>query len=308
MTLIKPVAFVVLVLPVLSLGALPAFADDHAEVATEAPEAAAEAAADASAVEAEQTPADPYADGPDAEGFDSFAARASYAIGADTAGWMSEQFGLVDQNFDADAFTAGLRDALAKSDLRLSPPQAQETLMAFGQMMQQAQMRQQQEMMEQMMQKAETNAAAGQAFLDENAAKEGVEVSEAGVQVLFDTRGDGPLPNVGDTVLVNYEGKTLDGEVFDSSFERGQPMPFPLTEGVIPGFREGLTMMPVGSAGTLYIPGELAYGIGGNPRAGIEPNELLVFRIEVLEMIDDVDPPAAVAEQDAAATQPAAAE
>ena len=125
----------------------------------------------------------------------------------------------------------------------------------------------------------EENLVAGREFLKENAKKEGVHVTESGLQYEVITEGSGPKPGPTDTVNVHYEGMFIDGEVFDSSFERGNPTSFPLPM-VIAGWREGLQLMPVGSTFKFYVPSHLAYG----PRrtGPIPPNSVLIFRISLL--------------------------
>lgn len=123
------------------------------------------------------------------------------------------------------------------------------------------------------------NAAEGDAFLLENRSKEGVVETDSGLQYEVITQGDGPTPNASDRVRVHYRGTLLNGEEFDSSYSRGEPASFVLDQ-VIPGWTEGLQLMPVGSKYKFYIPGELAYGPNGG--RSIEPNATLVFEVELL--------------------------
>ncbi|MBX9704994.1 MAG: FKBP-type peptidyl-prolyl cis-trans isomerase, partial [Gammaproteobacteria bacterium] len=95
------------------------------------------------------------------------------------------------------------------------------------------------------------------------------------------TAGTGPKPSAQDVVTVDYEGKLIDGTLFDSSYKRGTPAEFPVNQ-VIPGWTEALQMMPVGSTWMLYIPGNLAYGAQGMPPAGIGPNEVLIFKVHLI--------------------------
>ncbi|MBF0590113.1 MAG: FKBP-type peptidyl-prolyl cis-trans isomerase [Magnetococcales bacterium] len=118
-------------------------------------------------------------------------------------------------------------------------------------------------------------------FLEENAKKEGVTVTESGLQYEVLTQGDGPKPASRDTVRVHYAGTLVDGTEFDSSYKRGEPISFPLNR-VIKGWTEGLQLMPVGSKYRLTIPGDLAYGPRGMPQAGIGPDATLVFDVELL--------------------------
>jgi FKBP-type peptidyl-prolyl cis-trans isomerase len=125
----------------------------------------------------------------------------------------------------------------------------------------------------------EDNLVAGKEFLKENATKEGIHTTESGLQYEVIIEGNGPKPGPTDTVNVHYEGMFIDGEVFDSSFERGNPTSFPLPM-VIAGWREGLQLMPVGSTYKFFVPSPLAYG----PRrtGPIPPNSVLIFRITLL--------------------------
>lgn len=133
------------------------------------------------------------------------------------------------------------------------------------------------------------NLEAGKAFLAENAKKEGVVVLESGLQYKVLASGNGATPKVNaktgasDKVKCNYEGRTIEGEVFDSSYERNQPATFPLT-GVIPGWTEILQLMKEGDKWQVYIPAELAYGERGAGEK-IGPNAALIFDIELLEVI-----------------------
>jgi FKBP-type peptidyl-prolyl cis-trans isomerase FkpA/FKBP-type peptidyl-prolyl cis-trans isomerase FklB len=123
------------------------------------------------------------------------------------------------------------------------------------------------------------NAAEGDKFLLENRVKEGVQVTESGLQYKVVLMGDGAKPAATDRVTVHYRGTLLNGEEFDSSYSRNQPMTFQLDQ-VIPGWTEGVQLMPVGSKFMFYIPPGLAYGEnGGGP---IGPNATLIFEVELL--------------------------
>jgi len=127
---------------------------------------------------------------------------------------------------------------------------------------------------------AQENAERGAAFLAENKAKPGVVTLQSGLQYKILKAGEGPKPTAKDTVECHYRGTLIDGKEFDSSYRRGAPATFPLA-GVIPGWREALQHMPVGSKWQLVIPPQLAYGARG---AGhdIGPNATLVFEVELL--------------------------
>jgi FKBP-type peptidyl-prolyl cis-trans isomerase len=222
-----------------------------------------------------------YSAGPDEQGFASFEERVSYAIGTSMGRQMVQEFRQLDFNVDAQQFGQGFGDAADENAVaKLTEAQMQETLMQFQSTMQQRQMAKLQESM---------NADAD--FLATNAAAEGVMQTDTGVQYKINELGDGPKPGPTDTVLVHYEGKMLDGTVFDSSIQRGQPAPFPLDR-VVPGFQAGLTQMPIGSKATLYIPGEQAYGMRPPPQSGIGPNQMLIFDVELIELVEQPEMPA----------------
>ena len=134
--------------------------------------------------------------------------------------------------------------------------------------------------------KGEANVKKGQEFLEANKSKPGVTVTPSGLQYVIMKAGTGPKPGLNDKVSCHYHGTLIDGTVFDSSVDRGQPASFPVS-GVIPGWTEALQMMPVGSKWKLFLPSNLAYGERG---AGgkIGPNSVLVFEVELLA----IEPPA----------------
>lgn len=130
--------------------------------------------------------------------------------------------------------------------------------------------------------KGEGNLKIGQAFLEENKKKPGVQVTASGLQYVIMKAGTGAKPTLNDKVTTHYHGTLIDGTVFDSSVERGQPASFPVS-GVIPGWTEALQLMSVGSKWKLFVPANLAYGERG---AGgkIGPNAALIFEVELLSI------------------------
>lgn len=131
------------------------------------------------------------------------------------------------------------------------------------------------------------NRADGEKFLAENAKKEGVKlVPGSKVQYKVIKEGNGPKPKATDKVEVNYEGKLIDGTVFDSSYKRNKPATFPC-DGVIKGWTEALVNMPVGSVWEIYIPQELGYGLEGTRDGKIKPFSALIFKVELLSIKDD---------------------
>lgn len=181
-------------------------------------------------------------------------------------------------DLNLEAFEQGMRDAYSGDDKKraLTEEQMQKVLGDYQQ-------KRQEEMVKEVEAKAKANKEAGDKFLAENAKKEGVQTTASGLQYKVITQGTGAKPKATDTVTVHYEGKLLDGKVFDSSYERGAPVQFPLNQ-VIKGWTEGLQLMPQGSKYELYIPSELAYGEAGNP--AIEPNSVLIFTVELLTEAD----------------------
>ena len=129
---------------------------------------------------------------------------------------------------------------------------------------------------------AEKNLAEGNAFLAENKDKEGVITTPTGLQYKVIQEGTGPSPVATDKVLVHYHGTLINGDVFDSSVERGKPIDFSL-QGVIPGWTEGIPTMKVGGKTTFYIPPNIAYG--PKPRPSIPGNSVLIFEVELLDIL-----------------------
>jgi len=130
--------------------------------------------------------------------------------------------------------------------------------------------------------KGDDNLKKGQAFLDENKKKSGVQVTASGLQYQIMKEGTGAKPTVNDNVTTHYHGTLIDGTVFDSSVDRGEPAKFPVS-GVIPGWTEALQLMSVGSKWKLFVPANLAYGErGAGPQIG--PNSTLIFEVELISI------------------------
>jgi FKBP-type peptidyl-prolyl cis-trans isomerase FklB len=130
--------------------------------------------------------------------------------------------------------------------------------------------------------KGAANKERGEKYLAENKSKDGVKTTASGLQYKIVKEGTGRKPAKENTVKVHYTGTTIDGKVFDSSVERGEPIEFPLS-GVIAGWTEGVQLMPIGSKFTFYIPSNLAYGEQGAGQT-IGPNETLIFDVELLDI------------------------
>lgn len=199
--------------------------------------------------------------------------KASYGIGM-SMGQSLMQDGLSD--LDLGAFTQGMQDALSGNDPRL---EEQELMTAFQQL--------QADLEERAGAADEANQQAGTDFLAENAQRDGVTTTESGLQYEVIESGDaeGKQPSATDVVTVHYEGKLVDGTVFDSSLARGEPIDFPVGQ-VIPGWVEALQLMRVGDKWKLVIPSELAYG-AASPSPLIPPHSVLVFEVELLGIQGD---------------------
>lgn len=178
---------------------------------------------------------------------------------------------------DVDSFVLGLNEAKEGKEGRFSAEDSQKIMMEFQQKMQ-AKIQAEQEAA------ASENIAKGEAFLAENAKKEGVVVTESGLQYKELVAGEGQTPKATDTVVVHYSGTLLDGTEFDSSYKRGEPAEFPVGN-LIPGWVEALQLMNEGDEWELYIPSDLAYGPGGS--AAIPANSTLIFKMKLIEIKDE---------------------
>jgi FKBP-type peptidyl-prolyl cis-trans isomerase len=210
--------------------------------------------------------------------------RLSYMVGDN----MAQQFIRDGVELDIAALTIGINDALEGKESRLSEEQVQETIATLQERAQKRQLEQQAEQAKLAAAAAETNATVGAAYLAENGKKEGVITTDSGLQYKEITAGVGASPKDSDTVSVHYKGTLIDGTEFDSSYSRNAPAVFPVN-GVIPGWTEALQLMNVGDKWELSIPSELAYGAGGTGGA-IGPNAVLVFEVELLEIVEPEKP------------------
>ncbi len=198
--------------------------------------------------------------------------KVSYVIGTQIAQNFKQQG--VEVNIDP--LIVGLKDAMAGKELALSNEEMQVVMSAFQQRMMAKQMAEQAE-------EASKNLAEAQKFLEANEAKEGVKTLPSGLQYKIITEGTGKIPTAENTVKTHYRGTLIDGSEFDSSYKRNEPAEFPV-KGVIKGWVEALQLMKVGAKWELYIPPNLAYG--ERPRPGIPTNSLLIFEIELLEIVE----------------------
>lgn len=209
-----------------------------------------------------ETPTDPELNSTDQ--------KVSYGMGL----VLGERMGNDLPDLQMDQFLQGIQHGHAGDEdtTRMSREEIQQALMEYQKTLQQEQGKEMEEL-------AQKNQEAGEAFLSENAGRDGVQTTESGLQYEVLQEGSGEQPAATDTVEVHYTGELLSGEVFDSSRERGEPVTFGLNQ-VIPGWTEGLQLMSEGARYKLYIPSDLAYGPGGNRAIG--PNETLVFDVELL--------------------------
>ncbi|MBK7963690.1 MAG: FKBP-type peptidyl-prolyl cis-trans isomerase [Bdellovibrionales bacterium] len=192
--------------------------------------------------------------------------KASYAIGQQIGKNLKQQ----SIDFDADVLAKSLKDAV-KGESKLTNDEIQAAMVKL----QEASTKKNQEL-------AEANKKAGAEFLEKNKTAAGVKTTASGLQYSVIKEGDGKMPTKEDIVKCHYVGTLSTGEKFDSSVDRGQPAEFPVG-GVIPGWTEALQMMKTGSKYKLVIPPELGYGAQGRP--GIPPNSVLVFEVELLEIM-----------------------
>jgi FKBP-type peptidyl-prolyl cis-trans isomerase FklB len=189
--------------------------------------------------------------------------KVSYSLGVNIAN------SLKNQGFDdisLDAFNQAIADSLGNRPLQIDAAQGGKILNEYFEKIQER--------------KHSKNIEEGTKFLKENAAKEGVITLASGLQYKILTEGNGPKPKATDKVTTHYHGTLINGEVFDSSVERGQPATFPVN-GVIAGWIEALQLMPTGSKWQLYVPSDLAYGTRGASEQ-IGPNTTLIFDVELI--------------------------
>ncbi|MEM8897230.1 MAG: FKBP-type peptidyl-prolyl cis-trans isomerase [Bacteroidota bacterium] len=191
----------------------------------------------------------------------------SYFIGSNVGNNVKEDPFLSKSDINLAAMMKGVDDVLKGNESAIDPESINQLMTSF-----------QQQVMEQ---KKEDN----EAFFNENKDKEGVVVLPSGLQYKVLQEGDGDIPTAEDQVKVHYRGTLLDGREFDSSYKTGEPAQFPVTR-VIRGWIEALQMMKVGSKWELYVPPALGYGPQGSRGSIIGPEEVLIFQVELLEIVD----------------------
>ncbi len=202
---------------------------------------------------------------------DTLEKKASYSIGVNFIKRMQAQ----NVEIDVDTFIRGIGDASTGKEPAMTQPAMTQAIKDFEQHVSNIRLQKQKEM-------GAKNVEAGKAFLSDNANKEGVITTKSGLQYKVIKEGEGDSPKLDDTVVTNYEGRLIDGQVFDSSYKRNQPATFPV-KGVIKGWTEALQLMQVGAKWQLYVPADIAYGASQRGQF-IKPNSTLIFDIELLEI------------------------
>jgi len=196
--------------------------------------------------------------------------KLSYTIGYD----MGQNFKSQGVKVEPKMVTQGLQDGLAGSKPAMSEQEMEQTMISFQKKVMAKRAKQYKQM-------SSDNAKKGQDFLTSNKSKPGVKTMPSGLQYKVIKAGKGPTPAKNSVVTVDYSGKLVDGQVFDSSYKRGHPSTFPLSE-VIPGWQEALTHMKQGATWEVYVPAKLAYG---NRMMGpIPPNSTLIFKIHLIKV------------------------
>ncbi|MGJ7550780.1 FKBP-type peptidyl-prolyl cis-trans isomerase [Pseudomonas alloputida] len=194
--------------------------------------------------------------------------RVSYGIGRQLGGQLRDN---PPPGVSLEAILAGLTDAFSGAESRVSEADLSASFKVIRDVMQ-----------AEAAAKAEAAAAAGKEFLVENAKRDGITTLASGLQFEVLTAGEGAKPTRESNVRTHYHGTLIDGTVFDSSYDRGQPAEFPVG-GVIAGWTEALQLMNAGSKWRLYVPSELAYGAQGV--GSIPPHSTLVFDVELLDVL-----------------------
>jgi FKBP-type peptidyl-prolyl cis-trans isomerase FklB len=193
--------------------------------------------------------------------------KISYIIGRDMAANFQKQ-GI---EIEAEAFIQGMKEAMEGKPSALSQAEVQQAMMAL-----------QQSIGQKKQGKGADNKKAGEEFLAQNKNKEGVQTLPSGLQYQILQPGKGKSPAKTDKVTTHYHGTLIDGTVFDSSYERGQPATFPVN-GVIAGWTEALQLMQEGAKWRLFIPSDLAYGVRG-AGSDIGPDSALIFDVELISV------------------------
>ena len=217
--------------------------------------------------------------GDDAAKLDTPEGQLGYALGLRIGGRIVADFRAQKAPLDEVALARGLADAVLGAKPRLDEQTIGAALERFEKRMQERE----REFAARMAEVAKTNKAKSAEFMKANAVKPGVKTLTSGLQYEVLKTGAGPRPTADDTVSTHYRGTHVDGSEFDATDPTGEPATFPL-RGVVPGWQEALPLMGVGSKWRLYVPPELGYGEEGSPPV-IEPNEVLIFEIELVKIV-----------------------
>jgi len=191
----------------------------------------------------------------------------SYALGVDIANNLSRN-SINELNYDA--FLAGIMDVFEEKDLKMDETEIQPFIRKYFTKLRE--------------EEAQKNLEEGQAFLEENKKKDGIIVTESGLQYEVIQEGTGKQPTINDKVKCHYHGTLVDGTVFDSSIDRGEPAEFALNR-VIDAWKEGIPLMKEGAKFKFYVPTELGYGTRVRPGGPIKANMALIFEVELLEVL-----------------------
>ena len=218
------------------------------------------------------------------------AQKFSYSIGFDIGHSLSQ----IKENVDVKALEKGIEESVDGKTARLTDQQREQIKQSVAKKIQEKQIADRAAA-------AEKNKTDGEKFLADNGKKAGVKTTASGLQYEVLTEGKGDHPKATDKVTVNYKGTLLDGTVFDSSYDRNEPVSFPLAN-VIPGWTEGVQLMTPGSKYKFYLPSSLAYGERGAPPK-IGPNSALIFEVELIS-VDKPEAAPAAPKADAKADKP----
>ena len=199
--------------------------------------------------------------------------KLSYALGLGIGQQLS-QMGASD--ISADDFAQAIKDVLEGNELQVSHREAQTIVQDYFR-------KQQEKLQAERAEQGKAHKEAGEKYLAENSKKEGIVTLPSGLQYQVLKEGNGKQPSAKDTVMCHYEGTLIDGTVFDSSYQRGEPATFPLQQ-VIAGWTEGLQLMQEGAKYRFFIPYRLAYGEGG-AGASIPPFAALIFDVELIQVV-----------------------
>lgn len=204
----------------------------------------------------------------------------SYTIGME----MGKSLKPIKDEVDLATLKRALDDVINDKKLLMNEEQVAKVMQTFSAKMQAKQQEEMAKKQAEMAAQGKKNVELEKTFLAANGKKPGVVTTDSGLQYQVITQGTGPKPKMEDRVSVHYAGSLLDGTEFDSSYKRNEPAQFVLKQ-VVPGWTEGLQLMPVGSKYKLWVPAKLGYGEAGTPGGPIPPNSTLVFEVELLQIV-----------------------